>query len=192
MGPNVNRRVPLLNASLALSPHGTGERAREASHEPLVALASRSLRAPARAAPPPAQHANPRTSAQKDEAPEACTWGAPLTDAFHRVCVEGCMAPHSEPLANPFAGLSAGRVRSARTVPKCECLRIQVVERGELGRSLEFALSRDKCGGPSATGATTFGRWRGPGACGPAVPWRRARHPGATARCHARPNVPST
>ena len=27
-------------------------------------------------------------------------------------------APHEEPLANPFAGLSAGRVRSARTVPK--------------------------------------------------------------------------
>lgn len=30
---------------------------------------------------------------------------------------EGKMAPHSMPLANPFAALSAGRVRSARTVP---------------------------------------------------------------------------
>ena len=28
------------------------------------------------------------------------------------------MAPHSAPAANPFAALSAGRVRSARTVPK--------------------------------------------------------------------------
>lgn len=28
------------------------------------------------------------------------------------------MAPHGEPSTNPFAGLSAGRVRSARTVPE--------------------------------------------------------------------------
>jgi hypothetical protein len=28
------------------------------------------------------------------------------------------LAPHGEPFTNPFAGLSAGRVRSARTVPK--------------------------------------------------------------------------
>jgi hypothetical protein len=53
----------------AASPQGTGERAREASDELLDAFARRSLRAPARAALPRAQRANPRTSAPKTKPP---------------------------------------------------------------------------------------------------------------------------
>ena len=192
MGPSVNRRVPLLNASPSLSPHGTGERAREASHELLVTLARRSLRAPARAAPPRAHRANPRTSAQKDEAPEACTWGASLTDTSTEFAWKDDWLRIRRWLRTRSQRSQRDGLRALALSRDCKCLRIRVVGRCDPGHSHGFAPSRDERGAKRDRRAHVR-RWRafeaprGPGALG-----RETGHTGETGRRHPGPNVPST
>lgn len=64
----------------------------------------------------------PGVLGRNGEAPSDRSLGASVYRPSPLVGDERKMAPHREPFTNPLAGLSAGRVRSARTVPEMRTL----------------------------------------------------------------------
>jgi hypothetical protein len=141
VAPMINRLAPIADAeavdqrgrlliagyavkrlSASLSPRDRRESGRgvpRGAHRARSALSAstRERTALARAA-----RETPGVLGRNGEAPSDRPLGASVYRPSPLVGDERKMAPHSAPLANPFAGLSAGRVRSARTVPKMRTL----------------------------------------------------------------------